>query len=49
MYKYMISDQTITGRQVCMLLWEQDLITVEESKINALKMARPTPIILCWK
>jgi penicillin-binding protein 2 len=37
MYKYMISDQTITGRQVCMLLWEQDLITVEESKINALK------------
>ena len=37
MYKYMISDQTITGRQVCMLLWEQDLITVEESKITALK------------
>ncbi|MDE7478355.1 MAG: penicillin-binding protein, partial [Lachnospiraceae bacterium] len=37
MYKYMISDQTITGRQVCMLLWEQDLINVEESKITALK------------
>ncbi len=37
MYKYMISDQTISGKQVCMLLWEQDLISVEESKINTLK------------
>ncbi len=37
MYKYMISSQTITGKQICMLLWEQDLITVEESKINLLK------------
>ncbi len=37
MYQYMISDQTITGRQVCMLLWEQDVISVEENKITALK------------
>lgn len=37
MYKFMISDQTITGRQVCMLLWEQDLISVEESKVTSLK------------
>jgi penicillin-binding protein 2 len=37
MYKYMISNQTITGKQICMLLWEQDLITVEESEINTLK------------
>jgi penicillin-binding protein 2 len=37
MYKYMISGQKITGKQICMLLWEQDLITVEESEINALK------------
>lgn len=37
MYKYMISDQTITGRQVCMLLWEQDQISVEESQIVSLK------------
>ncbi|MDE7205455.1 MAG: penicillin-binding protein [Lachnospiraceae bacterium] len=37
MYQYMISAQTITGRQICMLLWEQDLISVEESRITALK------------
>jgi penicillin-binding protein 2 len=37
MYKFMISNQKITGRQICMILWEQDLITVEESEINALK------------
>jgi len=37
MYKFMISDQTITGKQICMLLWEQDLIQVEESKITALQ------------
>ena len=36
-YKFMISSQTITGRQICMLLWEQGLITVEESKIDALR------------
>lgn len=39
-YKYMISDQTITGRQICMLLWEQDLISVDESKITALKSGK---------
>jgi penicillin-binding protein 2 len=37
MYKYMISSQSITGKQICMLLYEQELITVEESEINALK------------
>lgn len=37
MYQYMISDQTITGRQMCMLLWEQDQISVEESAVTALK------------
>jgi penicillin-binding protein 2 len=37
MYKYMISGQKITGKQICLLLWEQELITVEESEINALK------------
>lgn len=42
-YKYMISNQTITGRQICMLLWEQDLITVEESKITALKNGATSP------
>lgn len=37
LYKYMISQQTITGKQICMILWEQDLISVEESKIASLK------------
>jgi penicillin-binding protein 2 len=36
-YKYLISDQKITGRQICTVLWEQDLITVEEKEINSLK------------
>lgn len=39
-YKYMISDQTITGRQMCLLLWEQDLISVDESRITALKTGK---------
>lgn len=43
MYKYMISNQVITGKQVCMLLWEQDLIHVEESKISALKNGTVSP------
>lgn len=43
MYQYMISDQTITGRQICMLLWEQDLISVEESRITALKNGSTNP------
>lgn len=40
LYKYMISNQVISGRQVCMLLWEQDLISIEESKITALRTGR---------
>ena len=43
MYKYMISDQTISDRQICMLLWEQDLISVDESKITALKNGQTRP------
>lgn len=43
LYKYMISSQEITGKQVCMLLWEQDLISVEESKITALKSGAISP------
>lgn len=39
----MISDQTITGRQICMLLWEQDLISIDESKVTALKEGKTNP------
>lgn len=37
LYKYMIYNNDITGKQVCIVLWDQDLINVEESRIKALK------------
>lgn len=43
MYKYLISSQKITGRQICLLLWEQDLISIEESKIVSLKNGSVNP------
>ena len=43
MYKYMISDQTISDKQICMILWEQDLISIDESKITALKNGQTRP------
>lgn len=43
MYKYMISNQTISGKQICMILWEQDLISVEETKISSLKNGTISP------
>lgn len=43
LYKYMISSQQITGKQICMLLWEQDIISVEESKITAVKKGTISP------
>lgn len=43
MYKYLISSQKITGRQICLLLWEQDLISIEESKIASLKNGSTNP------
>ncbi|NBI90356.1 penicillin-binding protein [Lachnospiraceae bacterium] len=33
-YKYMIRDNIISGRQVCNILLEQDIINVEEEEIN---------------
>ena len=43
MYKYLISSQKIKGRQICLLLWEQDLISVEESRIVSLKNGSINP------
>ncbi len=37
LYKYMISSQTVTGRQICLILWEQDLVSVDESRIDILR------------
>lgn len=42
-YKYMISNQTISGKQICMLLWEQDLISVSEEKISNLRNGKISP------
>lgn len=42
-YKYLISSQKITGRQICLLLWEQDLISVPESRIISLKNGSTNP------
>lgn len=39
-YKYMIANNNISGRQICIILWDQDLINVEESKITGLKAGR---------
>lgn len=43
MYKYLISAQQIKGKQMCLLLWEQDLISVEESHIVSLKNGNTNP------
>ncbi len=35
-YKYMIKDENITGRQICMMLYEQNILTYDENQYNAL-------------
>lgn len=42
LYKYMIANNNITGKQICIILWDQDLINVEESLITGLKTGRVT-------
>ena len=42
LYKYMIANNNITGKQICIILWDQDLINVEESRITGLKSGRIT-------
>lgn len=39
-YKYMISENSVTGKQLCIILYDQNLIDVSESEINALKNGR---------
>lgn len=43
MYKYMISDLTVSGRQICLILWEQDLINIDENKVTLLKKSVVSP------
>lgn len=40
LYKYMIANGNISGRQICTILWDQDLINVQESQITGLKSGR---------
>ncbi len=38
LFKYMLQQDRINGRQSCLILWEQDVIQADESTINALKV-----------
>ena len=40
LYKYMIANNNISGKQICIILWDQDIINVEESQIKNLKSGR---------
>jgi len=40
LYKYMIANNNITGKQICIILWDQDLINVDEDQIKGLKSGR---------
>lgn len=36
-YRYLIANHTITGKQICTILYEQDLISVTENEIKAVQ------------
>ena len=36
-YKYMIQENSLTGMQVCLVLWEQDIIDIDSKEIEELK------------
>ncbi|MBR3307408.1 MAG: penicillin-binding protein [Lachnospiraceae bacterium] len=42
LYKYMLLEDRITGRETCLILWEQDVIQVDADKIDALKRGNIT-------
>ena len=37
MYKYMIKDDTVTGREICLILLEQDIVDIDEEEIQKLR------------
>ena len=43
MYKYMIQDNALTGKQVCLLLWEQNLIDISSEEIDKLREGQTSP------
>lgn len=42
-YKYLIYDGKITGKQMCMLLWEQEVIDIDDSEIERLSQGKTKP------
>ena len=42
-YKYMIREQKITGTQICLLLYEQDILEYDESQVTALRTGAVSP------
>ncbi|MEG1847274.1 MAG: penicillin-binding transpeptidase domain-containing protein [Lachnospiraceae bacterium] len=43
LYKYMIKENAISGKQICLLLWEQNLIDVSPMEIDKLKNGKTAP------
>lgn len=39
-YKYMIKDSSITGREVCLMLYEQNILKYDEKQYNAVKSGK---------
>ncbi len=42
LYKYMLQEDRINGRQTCLILWEQDIIQTDTDRVEALKSGRIT-------
>ena len=38
LYKYMLQQDMINGRQTCLILWEQDVIQIDSQTVNSLKV-----------
>lgn len=39
-YKYMLRKGKISGKEICLILWEQDIITIDSSSIDDLEKGR---------
>lgn len=42
-YKFMIRDNTLTGKQVCLLLWEQNVVDIDSAEIERLRQGAISP------
>ena len=46
-YQYMIKAGTVTGRELCMILYEQGVLPMDETQYNNLRQVPPGPTISC--